>query len=66
MTMQEIREQLAIYSRLYFYKRRQEEGYMKQTRESALKCIQKKGLKQSLKDNNINKAIEDLTEEHLE
>ena len=33
MTMEEIREQLAIYNRLYYYKRRQEEGYMqKKTR----------------------------------
>ena len=28
MTMEEIREQLAIYNRLYYYKRRQEEGYI--------------------------------------
>ena len=28
MTMEEIREQLAIYNRLYYYKRRQDEGYM--------------------------------------
>ena len=28
MTMEGIREQLAIYNRLYYYKRRQEEGYM--------------------------------------
>ena len=28
MTIEEIREQLAIYNRLYYYKRRQEEGHM--------------------------------------
>ena len=38
MTMEEIREQLAIYNRLYYYKRRQEEGYMQKKRDSALKC----------------------------
>ena len=65
MTMEEIREQLAIYNRLHYYKRRQEEGYMQKKRDSALKCIQKKKLKQYLKDNNINSAIEDLTEEQL-
>ena len=60
MTIEEIREQLPIYNRLYYYKRRQEEGYMQKKRDSALKCIQKKKLKQYLKDNNINTAIEDL------
>ena len=34
-------------------------------RDSALKCIQKKKLKQYLKDNSINSTIEDLTEEQL-
>ena len=64
--MEEIREQLAIYNRLYSYKRRQEEGYMQKNRDSALKYIQKKKLKQYLKDNNINTpTIEDLTEEQL-
>ena len=59
--MEEIREQLAIYNRLYYYKRRQ----VQKKRDSALKCIQKKKLKQYLKDNNINSTIEDLTEEQL-
>ena len=45
MTIEETREQLAIYNRLYYYKRRQQEGYMQKNRDSALKCIQKKKLK---------------------
>ena len=65
ITIEEIREQLANYNRLYYYKRRQEEGYMQKKRDSALKCIQKKKLKQYLQDNNINTAIQDLTEEQL-
>ena len=67
MTMEEIREQLAIYNRLYYYKRRQEEGFMQQKSDCALKCIQKKKLNQYIKskDNNINSTIEDSTEEQL-
>ena len=38
---------------------------MQKKRDSALKCIQKKKLRQYLKDNNINTAIEDLTDEQL-
>ena len=38
---------------------------MQKKRDSALKCIQRKKLKQYLKDNNINSTIEDLTEEQL-
>ena len=65
MTIEEIREQLAIHNRLYYYKRRQDEGYMQKKPDPALKCIQKKKLKQHLKDNNINTTIEDLAEEQL-
>ena len=36
MTMDEIKEQLAIYSRLYYNKRRNDEKYMQKKRESAL------------------------------
>ena len=50
MTMEETREQLAIDNK---------------KRDSALKCIQKKKLKQYLKDNNINTTIEDLSDEQL-
>ena len=35
MTMDEIKEQLAIYSRLYYNKRRNDEKYMQMKTESA-------------------------------
>ena len=54
-TSQPIRR-LFLYSPLHLTQKK---------RDSALKCIQKKKLKQYLKDNNINTTIEDLTEEQL-
>ena len=44
MTMEGIREQLAMYNRLYYDTRRQEEGYMQKNRDSALKRIEMKTL----------------------
>ena len=35
MTMEEIKEQLAIYNRLYYHKRDKDEAYMQKKRESA-------------------------------
>ena len=40
--MEEIKEQLAIYSRLYYNKRRNDEKYMQMKRESAQRHIQKR------------------------
>ena len=42
MTMEEIKEQIAIYSRLYYNQRRNDEKYMQVKRESAQRHIQKK------------------------
>ena len=56
---------MAIYNRLYYYRWRQDEGYMQKKSDSALKCIQKKKLKQYLKDNNIGTTIEDVTDEQV-
>ena len=46
MTMDEIKEQLAIYSRLYYNKRRNDEKYMQKKRESALRHNQRKKIKE--------------------
>ena len=42
MTMDEIKEQLAIYNRLYYHKRNSDEAYMQKKRESAQRHLQKK------------------------
>ena len=42
MTIEEIKEQLAIYNRLYYHKRNKDEAYMQKKRESAQRHNQKK------------------------
>ena len=46
MTMEEIKDQLAIYNRLYYHKRNKDEAYMQKKRESAQRHNQKKKIKE--------------------
>ena len=65
MTMDEIKQQLAIYSRLYYNKRRNDEKYMQKKRESALRHNQRKKIKEYEEANNIKLNPDELTEELL-
>ena len=65
MTMDEIKEQLAIYSRLYYNKRRNDEKYMQMKRASAQRHIQKKKIREYEEVNNIKLNPDELTEELL-
>ena len=65
MTMDEIKEQLAVYSRLYYNKRRNDEKYMQKKRESALRHNQRKKIKEYEEANNIKLNPDELTEELL-
>ena len=58
--MDEIKEQLAIYSRLYYNKRRKQKK-----RESALRHNQRKKIKEYEEANNIKLNPDELTEELL-
>ena len=63
--MDEIKQQLAIYSRLYYNKRRNDEKYMQKKRESALRHNQRKKIKEYEEANNIKLNPDELTEELL-
>ena len=63
--MDEIKEQLAIYSRLYYNKRRNDEKYTQKKRESALRHNQRKKIKEYEEANNIKLNPDELTEELL-
>ena len=63
--MDEIKEQLAIYSRLYYNKRRNDEKYMQKKRESALRQNQRKKIKEYEEAKNIKLNPDELTEELL-
>ena len=49
MTIEEIKEQLAIYNRLHYHKRNKDEAYMQKKRESAQRHNQKKKRSRSMK-----------------
>ena len=59
MTMDEIKQQLALYQRLYYNKRKEDEQFMKKKREASLRHNQKKRIKEYIEKMNISK--EDLT-----
>ena len=59
LTLDEIKEQLALYSRLYYQKRRNDKDYMERKRANAIKQHRKKKLEQNEDIGDINlKAIE--------
>ena len=57
--MDEIKQQLALYQRLYYKKRKEDEQFMKKKREASLRHNQKKRIKEYIEEMNISK--EDLT-----
>ena len=59
MTMDEIKQQLALYQRLYYNKRKEDEQFMLKKREASLRHNQKKKLKEYIEENNLSE--EDLT-----
>ena len=59
MTMDEIKQQLALYQRLYYNKRKEDEQFMKKKRQASLRHNQKKRIKEYIEEMNISK--EDLT-----
>ena len=63
--MEEIKEQLAIYNRLYYHKRNKDEAYMQQKRESAQRHNQKKKIKEYEEANNIKISPDEMTEDLL-
>ena len=65
MTIEEIKEQLAIYNRLYYHKRNKEEAYMQKKRESAQRHNQKKKIKEYEQANNITLKPEEINDELL-
>ena len=58
MTTDEIKQQLALYQRLY-NKRKEDEQFMQKKREARLRHNQKKKLKEYIEENNLSE--EDLT-----
>ena len=59
MTIDEIKQQLALYQRLYYNKRKEDEQFMQKKREPRLRHNQKKKLKEYIEENNLSE--EDLT-----
>ena len=65
MTIEEIKEQLAIYNRLYYHKRNKDEAYMQKKRESAQRHNQKKKIKEYEQANSITLKPEEINDELL-
>ena len=63
MTLDEIREQLAIYNRLYYNLRKDDEAHMQKKRDAGLRHAQKKRIKEYVQTHNIKR--EDLTEKQI-
>ena len=63
MTLDEIREQLAIYNRLYYNLRKDDKAYMQKNGDAGLRHAQKKRIKEYVQTYNINQ--EDLAEKQI-
>ena len=57
--MDEIQQQLALYQRLYYNKRKEDEQFMKKKREASLRHNQKKRIKEYIEE--MSMSEEDLT-----
>ena len=63
MTIEEIKQQLAIYNRLYSHKRNKDEAYMQNKRESAQRHSQKKKIKEYEEANNIRLKPQEINDD---
>ena len=59
MIIDEIKQQLALYQRLYYNKRKEDEQFMQKKREASLRHAQKKIIKEYVEENKLSE--EDLT-----
>ena len=63
MTLEEIKEQLAIYNRLYNNLGKDDEKYMQKQHDAGLRHAQKKIIKEYVQTHNLNQ--EDLTDRQI-
>ena len=64
MTMDEIKQQLALYQRLYYNKRKEDEQFMQKKRDASIRQNQKKKVKEYAEANNISE--EELTPSQID
>ena len=57
MTMDEIKQQLALYQRLYYAKRREDEQFMQKKREASLRHAQNKRIKEYIEENKLSENV---------
>ena len=63
LTLDEIREQLALYNRLYYNKRREDKEYLDKKRASRDKYLEKKKMEKHIAENGIDITAVKLTPE---
>ena len=63
MTIDEIREQLALYNRLYYIKRREDKEYLDKKRASRDRYLEKKKMEKYIAENGIDITAVKLTPE---
>ena len=64
MTMDEIKQQLALYQRLYYNKRKEDEQFMQKKRDASIRQNQKKKVKEYAEANGISE--EELTPSQID
>ena len=64
MTLEEIKEQLALYNRLYYQKRRHEKDFMETKRLSAIRHHRRKKLNEMVDDEKIELKDINYENEH--
>ena len=62
-TMEDIREQLALYTKLYYNTRKEDGDWLKLERVCRNRYLEKKRMEKYIDDNDINTSVSDLTPE---
>ena len=63
LTLEQVKEQLAIYSRLYYQKRKQDKDFMEKKRANTMRRYRRKKIDEMIKNGALNLKDDDKEEE---
>ena len=66
LTLEQVKEQLAIYSRLYYQKRKQDKDFMEKKRANTMRRYRRKKIDEMIKNGALDLKDDDKPEEEEE
>ena len=65
LTLEQVKEQLAIYSRLYYQKRKQDKDFMEKKRANTMRRYRRKKIDEMIKNGALDLKDDDKEEENI-